>query len=70
MSKKIVGDLIENRLFGVLGTFIGSVVIGYVYGALKLLAGTYVSINKERAGKCIKILFMEVLTDEVASHFG
>lgn len=45
MSKKIVTDRNEKRFIGVLGTFLGSVVIGYVYGVLKLLAGTYVSIN-------------------------
>lgn len=45
LSKKIVTDRNENRFIGVLGTFLGSVVIGYVYGVLKLLAGTYVSVN-------------------------
>lgn len=53
MTKKILDDRQSDRLMGVLAAFIGSLVIGYVYGLLKLLVGTHVAMNKEKSGKCI-----------------
>ena len=35
MGNKIADDYNSNRLAGVIGTFFGSVIIGYGYGVLK-----------------------------------
>ena len=69
MTKKIVDDKHSDRLFGVLATIIGSLIIGLIYGVLKLLVGSYVAMNKKNSGSCIKILFLDVLTDDIVGHF-
>lgn len=47
---------------GILGTFIGSVVVSYVYALFKLLIGSYVAINVENSGSFTKAIFLDVLT--------
>ena len=70
MTKKIVViDNNSNRMVGVLTTFIGSLILGYIYGVLKLLVSTHVAINKSKSGKCIKILFLDLLTLKVVNYF-
>ena len=69
LGKKIVDDNNENRLLGVLGAFCGSVVVGYVYGLLKLLIGAHVAMNFENASGFTKLLFLDDLTYEVVKHF-
>ena len=69
MTKKIVNDKQSDRLFGVLATIIGSLIIGLIIGVLKLLAGSYVAMNKKKSGKCIKILFLDPLTEDIVGYF-
>ena len=47
---------------GILGTFIGSVVVGYFYGMLKLLIGSYIAMNVEKSGGLSRALFLDALT--------
>ena len=69
MTKKIVvTDNNSNSLLGVLATFIGSLILGYFFGALKLVVATYVAMNRSKSGKCIKILFLDLLTLKVVNY--
>lgn len=68
MGKRIVDNKDSNRLVGILGTFFGSVIFGYIYGILKLLVGAYVAMNAEKQRGWIKFLFLDVLTKEAADH--
>ena len=51
-----------------MGTFFGSVIIGYVYAAFKLLAATKIVMKEENKEKCLWILFVDILTQEAAKH--
>ena len=68
LSKKIIDDNHSERLWGVLATFLGAVVVGYLYGVLKLLVGAHVGMKSDKSRGCIKFLFLDALVKEIVEH--
>ena len=72
----LLKNILENnkdRFNGFVGAFLGAVLVGYIYGVVKLIIASQVSVNMKnnsrRREKCLQNIFVDAFTYEIANYF-
>ena len=66
-------EISTDRFDGFVGAFLGAIFIGYIYGIIKLIIASQISIkrkyNSTAREKCLQYFFLDALTYEIVNYF-